>query len=79
MKYLNLSLKLTLATVSLAELFRKHLQQTNQRIDVEEVRANVRKEDRIIDTLEPVLNQHRLVVDRSVIEWDFKSNPDDST
>ena len=22
------------------------------------------------------LNQHRLVVDRSVIEWDFKSNPD---
>jgi hypothetical protein len=61
-----------------SELFRKHLQQTNQRIDVEEVRANVRKEDRIIDALEPVLNQHRLVVDRSVIEWDFKSNPDEA-
>jgi hypothetical protein len=61
-----------------SELFRKHLQQTNQRIDVEEVRANVRKEDRIIDSLEPVLNQHRLVVDRSVIEWDFKSNPDEA-
>ena len=26
--------------------------------------------------MEPILNQHRLVVDRSVIEWDFKSNPD---
>ena len=61
-----------------AELFKKHLQQTKQGIDVEEVRANVRKEDRIIDSLEPVLNQHRLVVDRSVIEWDFKSNPDEA-
>ena len=59
-----------------AELFRKHLQQTRQNIDIEEVRANVRKEDRIIDSLEPVLNQHRLIVDRSVIEWDFKSNAD---
>ena len=59
-----------------AELFKKHLQQTKQAIDVEEVRANVRKEDRIIDALEPVLNQHRLIVDRKVIEEDFKSNPD---
>ncbi len=61
-----------------SELFRKHLQQTNQRVDVEEVRATVRKEDRIIDSLEPVLNQHRLVVDKGVIEWDFKSNPDEA-
>ena len=59
------------------ELFKKHLQQTKQAIDVEEVRANVRKEDRIIDALEPVMNQHRLVVDRKVIEWDFASNPDE--
>ena len=59
-----------------AELFKKHLQQTKQAIDVEEIRANVRKEDRIIDSLEPVLNQHRLVVDRSVIEWDYRSNPE---
>jgi len=59
-----------------SELFRKHLQQTKQAIDVEEVRANVRKEDRIIDALEPVMNQHRLVVDRKVIEWDYASNQD---
>ena len=59
-----------------AELFRKHLQQTKQAIHIEETRANVRKEDRIIDTLEPVLNQHRLVVDKKVIEWDYASNPD---
>ena len=59
-----------------SELFRKHLVQTKQNIDIEEVRANVRKEDRIIDALEPVLNQHRLVVNRAVIDWDFKSNPE---
>ena len=59
-----------------AELFRKHLIQRKQSIDIEEVRANVRKEDRIIDALEPVLNQHRLIIDRSVVDWDFKSNPD---
>ena len=60
----------------IGELFKKHLQTTKMNIDVEEVRANVRKEDRIIDALEPVMNQHRLVVDRKIIEWDFKSNPD---
>jgi len=57
------------------ELFKKHLQETKQSIDIDEVRANVRKEDRIIDSLEPVLNQHRLIVDHAVITWDFKSNP----
>ena len=59
-----------------AELFKKHLIQTKQGIDVEEVRATVRKEQRIIDSLEPILNQHRLVVDRSVIDWDYNSNKD---
>jgi hypothetical protein len=60
-----------------AELFKKHIQQTQQGIDVEEVRANVRKEERIIDALEPILNQHRLIVDKGVIEWDYNSNKDD--
>ncbi len=59
-----------------SELFKKHLQQTKQHIDVEEIRANVRKEDRIIDSMEPILNQHRLICDRSVIEWDYASNKD---
>ena len=61
-----------------SELFKKHILQTNQSIDIEETRANVRKEDRIIDSLEPVLNQHRLVVDKSVIEWDYNSNKDEA-
>ncbi len=61
-----------------AELFKKHLQQTKQNIGVEEVRATVRKEERIIDALEPIMNQHRLVVDRGVVEWDYNSNPDEA-
>ena len=61
-----------------SELFRKHLSSRRQHVDIEEVRANVRKEDRIIDSLEPVLNQHRLVVDKSVIEWDYRSNKNEA-
>jgi hypothetical protein len=61
-----------------AELFKKHIQQTKQNIFIEETRANVRKEDRIIDSLEPVLNQHRLVIDKGVIDWDYKSNADEA-
>ena len=61
-----------------AELFKKHLINQKQRILIEETRANVRKEDRIIDSLEPVLNQHRLVVNRSVLEWDYSSNKDEA-
>ena len=61
-----------------AELFKKHIQNLTMNIGIEETRANVRKEDRIIDALEPILNQHRLVVDRSVIDWDYKSNPDEA-
>ena len=40
---------------------------------IEEVRHNTQKEKRIIDTLEPVMNQHRLVVNQSLITKDFRS------
>ena len=61
-----------------AELFRKHLQQLKLGLDIEETRATVRKEDRIIDSLEPVMNQHRLIVDKGVIDWDYNSNKDEA-
>ena len=61
-----------------SELFRKHCQTTKTNINIEETRANVRKEDRIIDSLEPVFNQHRLVVDPKVIEWDYASNANEA-
>jgi hypothetical protein len=44
--------------------------------EIEEVRHNVQKEKRIIDTLEPIMNSHRLVVDDLLIKEDFKLEPD---
>ena len=43
---------------------------------VEEIRVNTQKERRIIDTLEPVMNQHRLVIDKSIIKRDFETAKD---
>jgi hypothetical protein len=43
---------------------------------VEEVRVTGQKELRIIDTLEPVMNQHRLVVDQGLIKRDFETAKD---
>lgn len=40
---------------------------------IEEVRHSVQKEKRIIDTLEPVINAHRLIIDPKVIRNDFES------
>jgi hypothetical protein len=40
---------------------------------VEEVKHSTQKERRIIDTLEPVMNRHRLVFDRMVIEDDYRT------
>ena len=62
-----------------SELFRKHAINKNVPINIEETRANVRKEDRIIDSLEPVFNQHRLVVDPAVIKWDYESGAERPT
>lgn len=61
---------------AIMELMKKHAQEMKVGMSFEEVRATTRKEDRIIDTLEPVLNQHRLIIDQRLIEWDYKSNHD---
>ena len=42
-------------------------------VTIEEVRHNIQKEKRIIDVLEPVMNQHRLVIDRKALERDYSS------
>jgi len=41
-------------------------------VTVEEVRHSKQKERRIIDTLEPVMNSHKLIIDKSIIERDFR-------
>lgn len=55
------------------KLFIPFLKQANYEMTVEEVRSNTQKEKRIIDTLEPVMNQHKLVVCSSVIRHDQES------
>ena len=42
-------------------------------VTMEEVRHSIQKEKRIIDTLEPVMNQHKLIIDPKVIQKDFDS------
>lgn len=52
------------------KLFQPILQKYHQ-CSIEEVRHNSQKEKRIIDTLEPVLNQHRLILDKKLIRKDY--------
>ena len=54
------------------ELLKPYLHKTYP-VTIEEVRHNTQKEHRIIDTLEPVMNQHRLVIDPKVIQKDYDS------
>ena len=60
----------------ICELFNRHIIQQQANFSTEEVRATVRKEERIIETLEPVMNQHKLIIDPKVWEYDYSSNPD---
>jgi hypothetical protein len=55
------------------ELFKPVLAQVCPGIGIEEVRSSRQKEARIIDTLEPLLNQHRLIIDPQVILDDYRS------
>ena len=45
---------------------------------IENVRNNKTKEFRIIDTLEPVMNSHRLIIDRKVVEKDYRANTNEA-
>lgn len=54
------------------ELFKPVINATYP-VTINEVRHNVQKERRIIDTLEPVMNAHKLIVDTEVIRKDYQS------
>ncbi len=57
------------------ELFKPYLQKVHP-VTIEEVRHSKQKEQRIIDTLEPVMNQHKLIIDPRVIQKDYDSVQD---
>lgn len=61
----------------LENLLKPYLQ-VHHPCSIEPVRSNVQKERRIINALEPVMNQHRLIVNRSVVENDSQGRDDDA-
>ncbi len=46
---------------------------------IEEVHSSIQKEKRIIDTLEPVMNRHKLIFNRKVIQDDYEGVQKDLT
>lgn len=56
-----------------SKLLQPFLKKNDVLAEIVEVRNSTMKEKRIIDTLEPVLNTHRLIVNRTVIETDSTS------
>lgn len=59
-----------------AKLLAPHLTKAGYPCTIEEVRHSKQKELRIIDTLEPVLMQHRLTVDEELINRDHSTAAD---
>ena len=53
-------------------LLEPHLHRSGHHCALEEVKHSIQKEKRIIDTLEPVLQQHRLAVDPRVLLEDLR-------
>ena len=45
------------------------------RCQMEEIRHSIQKEKRIIDTLEPIMGSHRLIVAKSVVVMDKRDDP----
>ncbi len=58
------------------KLITPHFLRGDYPVSIEEVKHTKQKELRIIDTLEPVMNQHRLIMCESVIEEDARSTKD---
>lgn len=59
-----------------AKLLAPHLSKIGYPCSIEEVRHSKQKELRIIDTLEPVMMQHRLTVDTDLINKDYDTASD---
>ena len=59
------------------KLFTPWLAKVGYPCTIEEVKHSTQKEKRIIDTLEPVMNQHRLIIDPKVVTEDEKTSQED--
>ena len=59
-----------------SQLLKPHLMREHP-CTIEEVRNSVRKEHRIADTLAPVIQQHRLIVNTRVVKSDYRLTDED--
>ena len=57
----------------------KPVLQRHHPVEIEEVKNSQQKEQRIIDVLEPVMMQHRLIFDPKVVALDFEETKHDPT
>lgn len=56
------------------QLFKPVLQSVQYPCTCEEINSSIQKEKRITDTLEPVFNQHRMVINSSVVRSDYSED-----
>lgn len=56
-----------------SQLLKPVLREAGYAVKIEDVHNTVRKEERIIDTLEPIMNQHRLVILSGLLKSDYDS------
>lgn len=59
-----------------AQLLKPVLAANGYPVTCTDVRHNIMKERRIIDTLEPVMNSHKLIINQKIIIDDYKANSD---
>jgi hypothetical protein len=56
-----------------SQLLKPELAKVNYSVSIEDTRSNKQKELRILDNLEPILSNHRLILDPRIIINDYKS------
>ena len=59
-----------------SKMLEPYIAKLSPNTELEEVRATTNKENRIIDTIEPMLNSHRLVIDKSTLDADLNVSKD---
>ena len=61
-----------------SKMLEPYLRKLSPNTELEEVRATTNKENRIIDSIEPILNSHRLVLDKGILDSDLHISRDNS-
>lgn len=58
-----------------SKMLEPHMIRISPLTEMEGIKVSGQKEVRIVEALEPIMNQHRLVIDKSIFEYDLKAEP----